>query len=89
MQWLGVPLPVRGTRVRLLVHGDPQAKEQLGPCATATEPELEAHTLQLQKPVLPRARAPKQGSLTSLPLEKACAQQQDPAQPKISIFLKG
>ena len=50
VQWLGVPLPVRGTRVRLLVHGDPQAKEQLGPCATATEPELEAHTLHSRSP---------------------------------------
>ena len=35
-QWLGIRLLMQGTRVRALV----QAAEQLGPCATTTEPAL-------------------------------------------------
>ena len=37
-QWLGVCLPVRGTRVRALVWRIPHAAERLGPWATITEP---------------------------------------------------
>ena len=37
-QWLRVCLPMQGTRVRALVREDPHAAEQLGPCATTTEP---------------------------------------------------
>ncbi|XP_049571681.1 ribonuclease P protein subunit p21 isoform X1 [Orcinus orca] len=39
-QWLGICLPVQGTRVRALVQEDPTCREQLSPCTTATEPAL-------------------------------------------------
>ena len=37
-QWLGICLPVQGTRVRALVWEDPTSTEQLAPWATITEP---------------------------------------------------
>ena len=37
-QWLGVRLPMQGTRVRALVWEDPHAAEQLSPCTTAAGP---------------------------------------------------
>ena len=36
--WLQIHLPMQGTWVRSLVQKIPQAVEQLGPCATTTEP---------------------------------------------------
>ena len=39
-QWLRIRLPMQGTQVRALVWEDPNAAEQLSPCATTTEPEL-------------------------------------------------
>ena len=37
-QWLRICLPMQGTRVRAWSGKIPHAAEQLGPCATATEP---------------------------------------------------
>ena len=39
-QWLRIRLPMQGTRVQALVQKIPHAMEQLGPCATTTEPAL-------------------------------------------------
>ena len=56
----------------------PHAAEQLGPCATTTEP---AHL----EPVLrnKRGHGNEKPAHHSLQLEKACAQNKDPTQPKI------
>ena len=39
-QWLGICLPMQGTRVQALVREVPRAAEQLSPWATTTEPAL-------------------------------------------------
>ena len=37
LQWLRIRLPMQGTWVQALVREDPNATEQLSPCATTTE----------------------------------------------------
>ena len=73
-QWLGVHLPMRGTRFEPWSWKIPRATEQLGPCATTTEDALwslwamtseacmrGAHAPQQERPPRWGARAPRRG----------------------------
>ena len=57
VQWLGVHLPMRETRVPALARGLPHAKERLSPCATAAGPALWSPWAVAAEPA-PGARAP-------------------------------
>ena len=79
-QWLGVHLPMQGTRVRVLVREDPTCRGATGPVrhnywACALESESHnywAHMPQLLKPARPRAHAPQR---ERPPQWEACALQ--------------
>ena len=66
-QWLGIHLPMQGTRVRALVRKIPYAAEQLSPWATTTEPTCHnyrslssrVHGPQQEKPPQWEAHAPQ------------------------------
>ena len=66
----------------------PRTVGHLSPCSTATEPVPWSPRAATTKPMHPRAHAPQEKPLqweTFVPqLEKACLQQQNPAQPKKS-----
>ena len=57
VQWLGVRLPVQGTRVLALSRRVPHAAERLGLCATTTEPALWSPRAMATEARVPGARA--------------------------------
>ena len=92
VQWLRVPLPIQGTRVRLLVWED-------STCHRATEPMHHDYwdwMLQLPKPMPIELTLRSRRSLhtarrnqpCSLQVEKACAQQRRPSTAKINKLQK-
>ena len=70
VQWLGIHLPMQGTRVRALVREDPTCQGATKPThhnywACALEPESHNYACvpQQLKPVQPRAHAPQEKPL--------------------------
>ena len=59
-QWLRILLPMQGTRVQALARKILHATEQLSPCTTTTESELQSPRATTTEAHAPRTRAPQQ-----------------------------
>lgn len=65
VQWLGICLPIQGTRVQSLDWEDATCSRQLRPCATTAEAcTPRAHGLQQEKP--PQEAAPQAANKASM-----------------------
>ena len=93
VQWLRVRLPMQGTRIRGFKPWSgriPHAAEQLGPCATTTEPALQSP--HAKSPCLAtREATAMRGLHTTMKSSPTCRNwrrpaysNEDPTQPKIN-----